>query len=200
MSMRGQRRVMPPGGSMNGKLFAFLFGTGRRKLVTGCIVVLLCVFLFPVKSVIVPEWKVRFVDQDGQPFKRLKVAENWYDGRLQSSSVTGQMDWAFTDDNGYVSFPERSLTTVYIAEAAARKSFLPYGRIGVMGPVCDLTHTSNNGAMYSGKDLPDNVVLKYSNRDEFRKKYNAQPNPACADPEAQAKAADDKILLKTGKP
>lgn len=67
----------------------------------GCAALIL---LFPFKITVVPEWRVRVLDDTGKPFAKVKVVQIW---NHHSLDVVGH-DEQWTDDNGYVLFPERT--------------------------------------------------------------------------------------------
>jgi len=77
----------------------------KRTLIATLIVSGVLVFLLPWKSQIVPAWKVRVVDQDGNPIAHLAVSQNWVDPNFQVLWLEEDLR---TDENGFVGFPERS--------------------------------------------------------------------------------------------
>ena len=38
------------------------------------------VLLFPYQTTVVPEWKIRVVDDNGEPFAGARVRQQWYHG------------------------------------------------------------------------------------------------------------------------
>ena len=72
-------------------------------LLLSCIGVVL---LYPTKTVIVPAWKLRVVDESGKPYTEQFVRQSWkhYSFELDAGE---DMEDQWTDADGYVAFPER---------------------------------------------------------------------------------------------
>ena len=66
--------------------------------------VMLC--LMPYKTITVPAWRLRFVDEVGKPFSSLPVSETW---RNYSVEVADHHADGATDKDGYVEFREHAL-------------------------------------------------------------------------------------------
>jgi hypothetical protein len=63
---------------------------------------------FPFESSVVPSWKIRVVDESGKPYARMKVSQAWKHYSLELEDGEN-MESLWTDDAGYVEFPERTL-------------------------------------------------------------------------------------------
>lgn len=72
--------------------------------------------LVPVKTVMVPEWRIRVVDEAGKPYTEQKVRQFCNDYTLDLNLCIEQSAAQFTDLDGYVRFPERA----YSASKALR--------------------------------------------------------------------------------
>ena len=69
-------------------------------------VIALIVLLFPYRSTVVPEWRIRVIDEAGKPFAGAAVRQTWYHYSYQ---VGGGGDQT-ADELGYAVFPERTFT------------------------------------------------------------------------------------------
>ena len=69
------------------------------------VIVGLLVLLVPWRSQIAPTWKLRVINQSGTPIPDLAVSQNWIDPNFSGWWL--EEDFR-TDQNGFVSFPERS--------------------------------------------------------------------------------------------
>ncbi|MDQ3322164.1 MAG: hypothetical protein M3525_07010 [Acidobacteriota bacterium] len=77
---------------------------GRLSLRLSIIVAIAVILLSPYKTTIVPEWKIRAVDKQGEPIPRARFRQSWDN---YSYDISG-MDFSEGDDNGYVVLPERA--------------------------------------------------------------------------------------------
>ncbi len=62
--------------------------------------------LYPSTSVLCPAWKIQLVDEAGNPVPNAFVRQHWQDYSVESDSH--EQD-TYSDENGYVSFPERTI-------------------------------------------------------------------------------------------
>lgn len=76
----------------------------KATLLSRLVIVGLIVLLVPWKSQITPAWKIRVIDQNGNPIPELAVSQNWIDPNFRGWWL--EEDFR-TDENGSVSFPER---------------------------------------------------------------------------------------------
>lgn len=67
--------------------------------------VLAGILLYPFESVVVPPWTLRIVDEQGNPVARIPVKYWW---RHYSFERNDHVEEARTDNNGVVSFPQRT--------------------------------------------------------------------------------------------
>src|SRR2546422_8232729 len=70
------------------------------------------VSLYPSRSTVCPAWTIRIVDTAGNPLRGAFVRQVWKDYSVESASH--EQD-AHTDENGYVSFPERTVRSSWLA-------------------------------------------------------------------------------------
>jgi hypothetical protein len=88
----------------------------RKWLVTGAFIACLVVLLFyPFDITVVPEWKLRVVDQTGQRLRGNRVRESWCHYTLETQSHEEEL---LSDGDGYVHFPRRAIRTNLIVWAA----------------------------------------------------------------------------------
>jgi hypothetical protein len=62
--------------------------------------------LYPFKTTVVPDWKVRIVDEAGNPMRSFRVREVWQHYTIESTSHQEDL---ITDGDGYVTFPKRTV-------------------------------------------------------------------------------------------
>ena|ERR1044072_301536 len=93
------------------------------------------VLLFPYQTTVVPEWRIRVVDETGKPFAGARVRQEW---RHYSYNV-GDGDDRNADENGYVVFPERTFTAPLLyrvlRSGVAYLLTLAHGSIGIRASV-----------------------------------------------------------------
>jgi hypothetical protein len=165
-----------------------------RRAATILVIVALLASCYPVQSVTAPEWKVRFIDKKGRPFWGMPVRQIWKDSSAQSSSSEQTEN---TDSNGSVTFPERRLRAPLIAHliqpvanvfsAGVHASF---GTSSYLIPLCDVMETGSVSAVYTGSELPLEIILSYFDRTPIRAATGGKNPSECLSIEAQAKDAD----------
>ena len=62
--------------------------------------------LYPFKTTVVPDWKVRIVDEAGNPMRSFRVREVWQHYTIETYSHEEDL---ITDGDGYVTFPKRTV-------------------------------------------------------------------------------------------
>lgn len=62
--------------------------------------------LYPFQTTVVPDWKVRIVDEAGNPISSFRVREVWQHYTIESTSHQEDL---ITDGEGYVTFPKRTV-------------------------------------------------------------------------------------------
>lgn len=76
---------------------------GITLIALACLIALL---VYPVKSVVCPAWRIQVVDDAGKPLKHTYAEEVWRDYSVESDDHSED---SYTDGDGYVSFPERTI-------------------------------------------------------------------------------------------
>lgn len=137
----------------------------RRRVVWLTLGLAALVLLYPFETTVVPEWRIRVVDEHGVPIKGKFVRESWAHYSLElDPTVNGADRW--TDDKGYVTFPKGTvrasllrravfpiLTTVYT---------LAHGSTGIRAGVTvwyGANATSESVNYEPNKPLPEQIVL-----------------------------------------
>jgi hypothetical protein len=118
---------------------------------------------YPFESTVVPAWRLRAVDERGDPYVGKQVRQAWKHYSLELDAGENMED-QFTDGNGYVTFPERSirtpllwravLTTVRAALTVAHGGYGIHADVAATGPrgYKSVTYDPN-------KPPPDLIVL-----------------------------------------
>jgi hypothetical protein len=68
----------------------------------------ICVLLAPIETSLIPQWTVQVVDVNGAACANMRVTQSWGHYRLYLDGNYSS-DHRFTDPNGYVHFPERTI-------------------------------------------------------------------------------------------
>lgn len=107
--------------------FAWISRIGPRLRIAALVLSLLLLILviFPFKTIIVPAWSLRVVDESGSPLHGIKVTEHWQHYLLESSA---HEDVRQTEVDGRVSFPDRT-----IRASLVRRLLATVGRLGKSG-------------------------------------------------------------------
>lgn len=71
-----------------------------------CFVML--VMFAPIETAVIPQWRIQVVDLNGTSCPNMRVTESWGHYRLYHDGNYSS-DHRFTDANGYVQFPERTI-------------------------------------------------------------------------------------------
>lgn len=120
------------------------------------------VLFFPYKTTVVPEWKIKVVDERGRPFADVRVAQQWdhYSYRI------GAIEEQYSDENGYVVFPERTvrvgLLYRFLRSCLAILLTLAHGSTGAQATVWATTPESvSEFIKYEpGKPLVKEIILR----------------------------------------
>ncbi len=125
------------------------------------IIVIALILLFPYKTTIVPEWKIRAVDSAGNPIPHARFRQGWNN---DSYNIHG-MELREGDDNGYVILPERSFYAPLIyripRSALAYLMLLAHGSVGNDASLNAVTDKcSSKHLNYEEiKSLPEVIVI-----------------------------------------
>lgn len=117
---------------------------------------------YPFQVRVVPVWRIQVVDSAGRPVSNMPVAQDW---RHYSFEQESHWEDSVTDENGYVTFPER-LVRVSVARRLInlRPSNLPFFPHSSTGPhsfilVLAGDEYQNDDASYSGREAPPSLVV-----------------------------------------
>jgi hypothetical protein len=115
------------------------------------------VLLLPYSTTVVPEWKVRVVDQHGRPVAGVVVSESWQDYSLEGE---GHEEDRLTDEAGYVTFPERKIWSPlgWRIISTGMAAFLTLAH-GSMGPHATVM-VSGGGVKWYGPGEPLPAVIQ----------------------------------------
>src|SRR5438876_3234870 len=135
----------------------------RKWIVTGAFIACLVVLLFyPFETTVVPEWKLRVVDQTGQPLRGNRVRESWYHYALGTQSLEEEL---LSAGDGYVQFPRRAIRTNLITWAVkflmrvpnVHSSYGPSASVYYMG---DYPLVSDEPWYEPGRPLAKEIVVR----------------------------------------
>lgn len=135
----------------------------RRVIIAVCGVVLL-LFGISSESTTVPEWKLRVVNNHGDPVSGVNVYQTWRYYTLESSS-TFNRDMMVTDEAGYVIFPKRTVNASLSRHLLAFfERWIYINPHGSSGPHAHLSiHRGGNTyvADYKeGEKLPSQIIIE----------------------------------------
>ena len=139
-----------------------LLSTPKKMVLIAALVAISVIALYPWKTSVVPEWRVRIVEQNGAPVRDTAVREVWHHSSLESASHQEDLT---TDKDGYVTFPERTIRSPLIVRIFRpmvnainpHGSSGPFASVFVLSPAYD---TWSNDALLPGKPLPTEIVVK----------------------------------------
>ena len=127
------------------------------------ILFLILILLLPFPTTVVPEWRLRVIDYNDQPFVGEEVMEIWQHYSLESD---GHSEVRRTDESGYVVFPRRKIWSPLllriVSTSLAAVLTLAHGSMGVNAWVMVIGYSTNGGTRdyKPGKPLPSEIVLK----------------------------------------
>jgi hypothetical protein len=136
------------------------------KLVFGLVTAasVLAVLLYPFETTVVPEWKVRVVDESGNLMIGMAVKEGWEHSSIESHRHEQDLT---TDDEGRVTFPRRTIRAnlLWRVGGAAVVAIVPHQQSGphfflyALGPYSTLTGTD----YLPNNPLPGTIVVRRLN-------------------------------------
>ena len=124
-------------------------------------VLLAVLLLYPFETTVVPEWKVRVVDESGNSMIGMAVKEGWEHSSIESHRHEQDLT---TDNEGRVTFPRRTIRANLLWRIVGRAvvAVIPHAQSGphffldVQGPYSSLTGTD-----YLPNDpLPNIIVVR----------------------------------------
>ena len=141
----------------------------RRKDIRSVVVVAsLIVLLFPFETDVLPQLKFRVIQEEtGQPMNGVKVNQRWAN---YSAEFREHEDYSTTDNDGFVSFPERNISTNLLARMLRPAiNLLWYGRNARWGPQAFLYAYVSDAEWGFAHYLPDTppqevIEVRHGNR------------------------------------
>jgi hypothetical protein len=124
----------------------------RTRLTIGLLVLVLVVGLWPIRSVVAPEWKVRVVDRTGKAIQDVVVRESY---EHYSAELSGHEEDLRPDSQGNVTFSKkviwaplfkRLFVMVLSATGGAHASYGPHCFIFAFGGNLQSTSLDWNGS------------------------------------------------------
>jgi hypothetical protein len=116
----------------------------------------------PDERVLVPAWKIQVVDPSGKPLRNVFVRQVWRDYDMEDADHETD---AYTDRNGFVSFPERKGPKVsdalrrenqlkHVQETGVHTSFGVHAYVLAWGKIVGCKRLEGNADYMPGKPLP----------------------------------------------
>ncbi len=138
--------------------------TRRRYPIYAISILAAVLFVYPFDSTIVPAWKLQVVDVNGNVCQNMRVTQSWGHYSLWLEGWLGSDD-RFTDMNGYVEFPERTIRANLIRRIVvpviAHILIIFHGSVGADGAVWASGIKDVAWLSYkSGKPLPDRMRVE----------------------------------------
>ena len=137
--------------------------TWLRALLLGLACVTI-ISLYPFESVVCPAWTLQVVDETGNPLRRVFVRQVW---EFYSVGWQSHRQDAHTDENGNVSFPERTVRVSLLSRAlGAINLVLPHGSCGPVayvlayGDIINGKRLEGSAHYEEGKPLPARLVTR----------------------------------------
>ncbi len=134
----------------------------KAVLYLASLVLVACLLFYPFKINVVPVWRVQVVDTSGSPVANMPVGQDW---RHYSFEQESHWEESITDENGFVTFPERVLrASVCRRLINLRPANLPGFPHGGSGPhsfilVLAGPDYQNDFATYTGSQPPPARVI-----------------------------------------
>ncbi len=144
----------------------------RRLRWIVALVIVLVVVLYPFESIVVPEWKIKIVNERGEPIKGKFARESWAHYSLElNPSERGADRWS--DDKGFVIFPKGTIRASLVRRAIfpilTSIYSLAHGSTGIRADVTVWYGTDNMPKSLNyepGKPLPDQIVVPVGKKGE----------------------------------
>ncbi len=125
------------------------------------------VSLYPSRSTVCPAWTIQVVDTAGNPLRGAFVRQVWKDYSVESASH--EQD-ARTDENGYVSFPERTVKSSWLARTfgvisqtvslGVHASYGPSAQVLAYGLPVSGKRLEGSATYQAGKPLAEKLVTR----------------------------------------
>ena len=122
----------------------------------GLLILLACVaviLLYPTRTVIVPAWRIRVVDESGRPLPNEFVRQTWKHYSLELDAGDHSDD-QWTDADGYVAFPERTTRANLL-----QRMLVPLRQTAALGPHASYG-ASSHIIVWGGRLVPETATYK----------------------------------------
>jgi hypothetical protein len=103
----------------------------RLKILVIFLGLVVIAVLYPFEVTVVPAWRMRIVDEKGVPLTNSMVREVWMHYSIETR---GHEEDSRTDNDGYVSFPERTIRAPLL-QRLVRTTLNKLNPHGSLGPV-----------------------------------------------------------------
>lgn len=119
------------------------------------------VALYPLETTVVPEWRVRIVDEAGAPLRNTGIREVWKHYSIESESHEQDL---LTDNDGYVTFPKRTIQAglAFRIVKSAINALNPHGSSGPGAYLITLApgyDTWRDDFYIPGQPLPTEMIV-----------------------------------------
>lgn len=84
----------------------YIWGPRKKSWILATVGAMALLLPYPFKTTVVPDWKVRIVDEAGNPMRSFRVREVWQHATIETYSHHEDL---ITDGDGYVTFPKRTV-------------------------------------------------------------------------------------------
>lgn len=135
-----------------------------RLLIVPIICFLIILMLLPIETTVVPKWRLQIVAVNGNACSKMRATQSWghYSLYLGGNDET---DDRFTDANGYVEFPERTIRAAVLRRLVvpfiAHILVIAHGSVGPSGAVWASGIKDVAWLSYkTGKPLPDKMRVE----------------------------------------
>src|SRR5712691_1172685 len=123
--------------------------------------------LYPSTSTVCPAWTIQVVDTAGNPLRGAFVRQVWKDYSVESASHEQDVH---TDENGYVSFPERTVRSSWLARTVGvisntvslgvHASYGPSAHVLAYGRTIGGKRLEGSAFYHAGEPLPDKLLTR----------------------------------------
>jgi hypothetical protein len=137
----------------------------RKKVLITVFLIMVAAILPIFEETVVPEWKIQFVDENGEAVQNQRVQQTWRDYSIQWFFSIDGSDITMTDMDGYVVLPERNirvslfdLLVGWLWEVTPRIN--PHTSYGKSSFVLCRDKADCHAFYDEGKALPSRVIVK----------------------------------------
>jgi hypothetical protein len=137
----------------------------KQKLaaIATTLIVLVFVLVYPIETTLVPNWRLRVIDETGKPCPNRQVNQGWKHYSIDLSAGS-EGEYRFTNSEGYVEFPRRSIKATLaqriVNPLIAYARVIAHGSVGISGYV--FTSGMKNGPWLDykpGEAMPGTILV-----------------------------------------